>query len=318
LLVVLAVVAFAAIGRPVLETRRLAAEAEKKCPPAGKFIAVDGNRIHYVETGEGRPIVFLHGLGAQLRHFSGPLFGIFGAGYRLIALDRPGSGYSSRARGASGGLSEQAKLVRGFIEELGLEKPLIVGHSLGGAIALTLAVEHPDAICGIALLSPLTHMENALRPEFKALYMPSRLLRRIVSHTVAIPRSFRFAEATLAFIFSPQAMPPDYLVEGGGWIGLRPGHFYASSTDFTAIPHDLARIEARYGEIDMPAGLLFGTADRIIAFAEHGAPMSGRIRNLDFEAVEGLGHMPHFVERQRTVGFIRRVAERAFSARRAA
>jgi pimeloyl-ACP methyl ester carboxylesterase len=317
LLAALAVAAIVTVSRPVLVTRHLAAEAEKKCPPTGKFIEVDGNRIHYVDRGEGRPIVFLHGLGAQLCHFSGPLFGQFGPGYRLIALDRPGSGYSRRARGASGSLSEQARVVRRFIEGLGLERPLVVGHSLGGAVALTLAVEHPGAISGIALLSPLTHMENALRPEFKALYMPSRLVRWIVSYTVAVPRSFKFAEATLDFIFSPQAMPQDYLVEGGGWIGLRPSHFYASSTDFTAIPDDLARIEARYGEIDMPAGLLFGTADRVVAFAEHGAPMPERIRNLDFEVVEGLGHMPHFVERERTVRFVRRIARRAFATQEA-
>jgi pimeloyl-ACP methyl ester carboxylesterase len=316
LLAVLAIAAVVAAGRPVLATRRLAAEAERKCPPVGKFIEVDGNRIHYVDRGEGRPIVFLHGLGAQLCHFTGPLFGVFGPGYRLVALDRPGSGYSTRARGASGGMSEQARVVRHFIEQLGLEKPLVVGHSLGGAIALALAVEHPDAISGIALISPLTHMESALRPEFKALWMPSRLARWIVSYTVAIPRSFKFAQATLDFIFSPQAVTQDYLVEGG-WIGLRPGHFYASSTDFTAIPDDLARIEARYGEIEMPAGILFGTADRIIAFAEHGAPMPDRIRNLDFEMVEGPGHMPHFVERERTAAFIRRIAERAFAAQEA-
>jgi len=132
------------------------------------------------------------------------------------------------------------------------------------------------------------------------------------SHTVAVPRSFRFAPATLDFILGPQAVPQDYLVEGGGWISLRPSHFHASSTDFTAIPGDLARVEARYGEIDMPAGILFGTADRIVAFAEHGAPMPDRIGGLDFEVVEGLGHMPHFVERRRTVAFIRRIAEHAF------
>lgn len=317
-LAALVLAAVVAVGRPVLATRRLAAEAEKKCPPTGKFIEVDGNRIHYVETGEGRPIVFLHGLGAQLYHFAGPLFGEFGPGYRLIALDRPGSGYSRRARGASGGLSEQAQVVRRFIDEMELEKPLVVGHSLGGAVTLALAVEHPDAISGIALLSPLTHMESVLRPEFKALYIPSPPVRWIVSNTVAIPRSFKFAEATLDFIFSPQRMPQDYLVQGGGWIGLRPSHFYASATDFTAIPDDLPGLEARYGEIDMPVGLLFGTADRIIAFADHGAPMPKRIRNLDFEVVEGLGHMPHFVERQRTIAFIRRIAERAFAAQRAA
>ena len=274
LLAVLAVAAFAAVGRPALATRRLAAEAERKCPPAGKFVEVDGNRIHHVDQGEGRPIVFLHGLGAQLCHFTGPLFPIFGPGYRLVALDRPGSGYSTRARGASGGLSEQARVVRCFIEKLGLEKPLVVGHSLGGAIALTLAVEHPEAISGIALMSPLTHMESALRPEFKALWIPSRLLRWIVSYTIAVPRSFEYAEATLAFIFGPQAVSPDYLVEGGGWIGLRPSHFYATSTDMAAVEKDLGRIEARYGEIAVPV-----FADSAIG---HALDLNGAIRRTDY------------------------------------
>ena len=301
------------VARPVFETHRLAAEAERKCPPVGRFVEVDGNRIRYVERGEGRPIVFVHGLGAQLHHFTGPIFDRFGPGYRLIALDRPGSGYSTRVRGATGALSEQAAVIRRFVEELGLEKPLIVGHSFGGAIALALAVEHPDAISGIALLSPLTHLETELRPEFRPLYIPSRLVRWVVANTIAVPRSYQYAEATLAYLFNPQKPPADYPTEGGGWLGLRPSHFYASATDFTAIPLDLGRIEARYGEIDMPAALMFGTADPIVAFAEHGAPMTGRIENLDFEVVEGMGHMPHFVEPQRVVAFIRRVAKRAFA-----
>jgi pimeloyl-ACP methyl ester carboxylesterase len=300
------------VARLVLATRRLAAEAERKCPPTGRFVEVDGNKIRYVDQGEGRPIVFVHGLGAQLHHFTGPIFDRFGPGYRLIALDRPGSGYSTRARGATGALSEQAAVIRRFIEELGLEKPLIVGHSLGGAIALALAVEHPDAISGVALLSPLTHLETELRPEFRPLYIPSRLLRWAVANTIAVPRSYQYAEATLAYLFSPQKPPADYATKGGGWLGLRPSHFYASATDFTAIPLDLGRIEARYGEIDMPVALMFGTADPIVAFAEHGAPMAGRVQNLDFEVVEGMGHMPQFVEPRRVVAFIRRIAKRAF------
>ncbi|MER9444215.1 alpha/beta hydrolase [Mesorhizobium sp. M0340] len=92
-----------------------------------------------------------------------------------------------RARGASGRLPEQAEIVRRFIEALGLEKPLVVGHSLGGAIALTLAVEHPEAISGVALLAPLTHMEPDAREKFGPLYINSPLRRRIMAHTVANP-----------------------------------------------------------------------------------------------------------------------------------
>ena len=299
----------------LLATWRISAKAEQLVPARGKFIEIDGNRIHYVEEGEGRPIVFLHGLGAQLHHFRHTLFGRFGPGYRLIALDRPGSGYSVRAGGATGRLPEQAEIVRRFIDRLGLEKPLVVGHSLGGAIALTLAVEHPDTISGIALLAPLTHLETRVRQKFDLLYVPSRLLRRIMAYTVAIPLSLKYAESTLKFIFAPQAVPDDYMIGGGGWLGLRPAHFHATSTDVVAVEQDLGRIEQRYGEIAMPAGILFGTADRVIGTAVHGESMLDRIKGLDFETVDGLGHMPQFIEPERVTAFVRRIAERAFAGR---
>lgn len=299
----------------VLATLWIAAKAERLVPARGKFVEIDGNRIHYVEEGEGRPIVFVHGLGAQLHQFSHTLFERFGPGYRLIALDRPGSGYSVRASGASGRLPEQAEIIRRFIETLGLERPLVVGHSLGGAVALTLAVEHPDAISGIALLAPLTHLEAGVREEAGLLYIRSRLWRWIMAYTVAIPTSLRYARPTMEFIFAPQPVPADYMIHGGGWLGLRPTHFHATSTDFVAVEDDLGRIEQRYGEIAMPAGIFFGTTDRVIDMRIHGEPMKDRIGRLDFESVDGLGHMPQFAEPDRVIAFIKRIAERAFAGR---
>ncbi|TPI61621.1 alpha/beta fold hydrolase [Mesorhizobium sp. B3-1-7] len=309
LLVAVAIVVLALM----VATWRIAAKAERLVPACGKFVEIDGNRIHYVDEGDGRPIVFVHGLGAQLHHFRHTLFGRFGAGYRLIALDRPGSGYSVRASGATGRLPEQADIVRRFIEELRLERPLVVGHSLGGAIALALATGHPTAISGIALLSPLTHLEATGRQGFDLLYVPSRLLRRALAHTVAIPLSLRYAQPTLRFIFAPQAVPVDYMIGGGGWLGLRPSHYFATSTDVVAVERDLGQIEKRYRDMAMPAGILFGAGDRVIAEAVHGEPMLDKIGGLDFERVEGLGHMPQFADPERVVGFIQRIAERAFA-----
>ncbi|TIW04292.1 MAG: hypothetical protein E5V77_01030 [Mesorhizobium sp.] len=169
------------------------------------------------------------------------------------------------------------------------------------------------AIAGIALLSPLTHLEARIGRRFDLLYVPSPLLRRILAYTAAIPLSLRYAQPTLRFIFAPQAVPADYMIAGGGWLGLRPSHYFATSTDVVAVERDLGQIERRYRDIAMPAGILFGTGDRVIGEAVHGEPMLDEISGLDFERVEGLGHMPQFIEPERVVAFIQRVAARGFA-----
>lgn len=306
--------AVATLGYFVLATRRIAAQAEKLVPATGHFIEVAGNRIHYMEAGSGRPIVFLHGLGGQLHHFRHTLFERLAGDFRLITLDRPGSGYSVRAAAGTGRLSEQAEVIARFIDKLGLEKPLLVGHSLGGAIALATALEHGEKISGLALLSPLTHLEDAIPPAFRLMYIRSPWQRRLISYTVGVPRSLKHANQTLNFVFGPQKAPEDYAIEAGGLAGLRPSHFLATLDDFMAIEHDLGRFEERYEELAMPVGVMFGTADCVIDYERNGLALQGRIAGLELELVDGMGHMPQFVEPDRVEAFIRRMAAKSFAA----
>ncbi|WP_378942645.1 alpha/beta fold hydrolase [Mesorhizobium sp. ANAO-SY3R2] len=301
------------VGYLVLATRRIASEAERAVPATGRFLELGRHRIHYVEQGQGRPILFIHGLGGQLHHFRHTLFSHLDGDFRLVALDRPGSGYSARPADFQGSLTEQAEVIAHFIEALGLEKPLVVGHSFGGAVALTLALAHPQAISGLVLLSPLTHLEDHLRPEFRSLYVRSSLLRHVLAQTIWVPATLKFAQRTLAFVFGPQEPTEDYATGAGGLVGLRPRHIYATSADLVAIERDLGAIEARYEEITLPVGLLFGTADRVLDPDMHGKPLAGRIGNFDMELVAGLGHMPQFIEPRRVEAMIRRIAERSFA-----
>src|SRR5262245_46152593 len=187
-------------GYFVFATQKIAAEAMRHVPPSGKFIEVDGNRIHYTEARQGRPILFIHGLGAQFHQFSHPLFGRLEGDFHLVALDRPGSGHSVRARGASAGISEQARVIVHFMEKLGLEKPLVVGHSLGGAVALAIAIEHPDKISGLALLAPYTRYSDKTAPAFAPLMIRQSWLRWLISQTFAIPTALKTAPQALEFI----------------------------------------------------------------------------------------------------------------------
>jgi len=301
------------IGYFAYVTRRIAAQAEKAVPPAGKFIDVDGNRIHYIEAGQGPPILFIHGLGAQFHQLRHPLFHRLESDFRLVALDRPGSGYSVRARGAGAGISEQARVIIRFMEKLGLEKPLVVGHSLGGMVALAIAIEHPDKVSGLALLSPYTRYSDKTAPEFAPLAISQPWRRWLIANTFAIPAALRTAPQVLDFVFGPQAMPPDYPIAGGGMSGLRPSHFYATSSDLLATGEDMPRLMTRYGEIRIPVGILFGTADRVLPHKPHGLAMLDKIAGLDLELLDGIGHMPQYAATDAVVAFIRRVAAKAFA-----
>lgn len=298
------------VGYFVHATRRIARDAERSVPPAGRFIAVDGARLHYLEAGQGRPVLFLHGLGATSMQFSQTLFAELSRDFHLVALDRPGSGYSTRAKGGNG-LAEQAATITGFIAALGLERPLVVGHSLGGAVALALALDHRQAISGLVLLAPLSARQDKLRADLKGLLIPSPLKRWIVAQTIGVPMSLKYAQQTLTYIFAPQLPPRDYMTAGGGLLGLRPSHFYATSADITAALGEIEAQARRYEEIAMPTAIMFGAADQVLDHRVHGEPLSTRIEGCRFELAPGAGHMLQYSEPDLVAAMVRETAGRA-------
>ncbi len=129
----------------VLFTANTARRVERALPPAGRFVDINGARIHYVGQGTG-PVTLLlvHGLGGNALTFTHSLVAQLAHEFRVIVMERPGSGYSRRAAGA--GPIAQAETVAAFIRTLCLDRPVLLGHSLGGAIALATAVAHPSLV----------------------------------------------------------------------------------------------------------------------------------------------------------------------------
>src|SRR5437870_950122 len=121
-------------------------------PPVCQFITVDDTRLRYLDSGAGTPVVLLHGNGSLIEDFVSS--GIMDApGHRFIAFDRPGFGYSERPRGRAWGPSEQASLLLRALAHLGIERPIVVGHSWGALVALAMALESPEDVSGLVLLS---------------------------------------------------------------------------------------------------------------------------------------------------------------------
>src|SRR4051812_4928690 len=143
-----------ALGATALFIRARARKAEREHPPHGHFLDVDGVRLHYVERGHGPPIVLLHGNGAMIEDYeiSGVL-DLAADDHRVLAFDRPGFGYSSRPRNRIWTPAAQAELVHRALQRLGVDRPIVVGHSWGTLVALALALEHPKDVRGLVLLS---------------------------------------------------------------------------------------------------------------------------------------------------------------------
>jgi pimeloyl-ACP methyl ester carboxylesterase len=291
----------------VLFTFLVTRSIERAVPPLGQFINVEGARVHYVDRGRGPTIVAIHGLTGQMRNFTHSLVDLLCEQFRVIAIDRPGSGYSLRAPGASARLSAQGDLVAKFIGALGLERPLVVGHSLGGAIALALALDHPECVGGLALIAPLTQPPERVPAPFHALVIRSSWRRKILAWTIATPAAIRRGPRTVAAVFSPDKPPANFATKGGGLLALRPKSFIAASEELIAV--DLADMVQRYPSLKVPIAILFGTDDVILSHESNGAAMQKVVPGLALELVPG-GHMLPITAPKVTAEFINAAARK--------
>jgi pimeloyl-ACP methyl ester carboxylesterase len=191
----------------VLFTLYTAHRVERALPPRGRFLDIGGARLHYLDEGKGPAIVMIHGLGGQMAHFTYALLDQLKQDFRVVLFDRPGSGYSRRPRGASAQLRAQGEVIGKAIEALKLDKPLLVGHSMGGGVALSIALDHPELVRGAALIAPLTHPVAEPPAAFEALAIKSDARRRLISWTLATPMSILRQRQILARYLLPIRFP---------------------------------------------------------------------------------------------------------------
>jgi pimeloyl-ACP methyl ester carboxylesterase len=298
------------LGASVLFTWRTARRIEAYLKPSGRFIDVPGARLHVREAGSGPAILMVHGLAGQMAHFSYGLLDRLAADHRVVIVDRPGSGYSTRDAGASASLSAQAGALSALIDTLQLDRPLVVGHSLGGAVALTLALEHPRQVGALALVAPLTHAPEQVPAVFQSLTLRSQLARKFVAWTLATPASIARGSKVLGEVFGPEPVPADFATRGGGLLSLRPSQFLSASDDLQALPDGMPGIEARYGEVKAPVAVLFGKQDRLLDWRKNGQALVDKVPGARLELVDG-GHMLPITQPELTAGFIRKAAAAA-------
>jgi pimeloyl-ACP methyl ester carboxylesterase len=296
------------------DSNRRAAQAELDNPPIGRMIDLsDGSRLHYVERGSGPPVLLIHGALMQAEDMAMSLLGPLSANYRTIVIDRPGHGYSTRpaqfVSATSASMAGQARMIHEAMGLLGVEKPIIVGHSLGGTVALAYAVQFPEHVGGIVSLAGYCFPT----PRFDL--MPIMLngvpmVGPISAHTMSAVFGRMYLSAMIDRIFSPDPVPDYFQERFPGGMLLRPKQLCSNGEDFSAMVAGAASMCHRYPQIQVPVAILSGSEDRIVWPQYHAKPLHKIVRGSTLELLPGVGHMLHHARTNAVVAAIHRMAER--------
>jgi len=263
-------------------------KAEQAVPADGNFVDVPGARLHYVEKGQGPAIVMIHGLLAQLRNFSYAMLDDLARDHRVILVDRPGWGWSTLT-GPRPGIAAQGDMIAALLDKLEVERPVLVGHSMGGAVSLGLALNHVARVRGLALIAPLTQPVATVPAPFRGLVTPAPL-RPFLAWTVAVPAAMLNGAKATREVFAPDPVPGDFATRGGGLLAIRPQSYQAGAFELSIAERDMAAIAARYGALDLPVSILFGREDNLLDPELHGRHTADAIRGAHLTLAEG-GHM---------------------------
>lgn len=315
-----AVIIFLIVGLiavEILAARREAA-ARRDYPAEGQILDVGGVAIHAVVTGQGPDLVLIHGASGNTRDMTFDLAGRLSDRYRVIVFDRPGLGYSGRADVAYNSLfaatgespTEQARLLQQAAAQLGAERPLVLGHSFGGAVALAWALDRPDTlsavidVAGVAMPWPgeLDRYYRVLGTSLGGAIVPPLI-------TALVSRSH--VKATIGAIFAPDPPPRGYTNAVGASLTIRRESLRANARQVNSLYDRVVEMSARYGSLDLPIEIVHGDLDVIVPLAIHSIPLSQIAPQANLTVIEGAGHMPHHTHTEIVIAAIDRAADRA-------
>ena len=273
--------------------------AEAANPPLGHFVEVDGVRVHYAEHGAqrgGTPIVLIHGNFSMVQDFElSDVTHRLALHHRVIVFDRPGFGYTDRPAGTKWTAERQAELLAAAAAQLGVEQPVLVGHSWGTLAALAWALNFPGQVAGLALMSG--YYFPTMRPDVlaqKPMTLP--VVGDIVRWTIA-PIQLRIAKPLgNRQIFGPSPTN-EYFDQNFPWeLAARPSQIRATIADTAQMTDAAASLSPRYAELRLPVTVVVGDGDRLVDYKAHSVRLADALPQAELVVIPGAGHMVQHIE----------------------
>jgi pimeloyl-ACP methyl ester carboxylesterase len=270
-------------------------------------VVVDGTRLSYHRVGAGRDVVLVHGGMGSAEDFE-PILEPLARDHRVTAIDRPGFGLS-RARGDDATYPGNARLVAGLVRTLGVTRPVVVGHSHGGGVALILAERHPDLVGGLVLLAAAAYPWHG--PDGLARVASLPLLGEGLSAWLAPVLGDRMIAAVLnPMIRTDGAFVPADFVAYRQTLWTNPRSLATRARQQTSDLAGQTEIAAGLGRITAPSVVVGCSQDPTEGTLVDSRRLARELPGSELRWLDGCGHFIQFARSQVVVDAIRTVSDR--------
>ena len=298
-----------------------------------KFVTVDGARLHFVIKGAGRPVILIHGNPGSCQDWA-RLYNPISSRYQAIAFDRPGHGHSDRPNHRDITVDIQAQMLHTALRELQIERPILVGHSWGGALALAYALEFPDDLSGLVLLAPAVY-ESDDGVSFLSKLPGFPIIGDVVNFLFTPLIGPWLVRTDVTKAFAPDPIPKHYLRHVlSEW--TRPKKVKWYSVDDALLNESLPKLSLRYAELiksnhresdsfdslpadsvsnksrlRVPVSIITGDSDLIVPATQNAHRLYEALPQSDLVVLEKTGHQIPFTRPVAVVEAIDQVAAKA-------
>ncbi|KIZ46840.1 MULTISPECIES: alpha/beta hydrolase [Rhodopseudomonas] len=263
-------------------------------PPQGKFVDVPGGRLHIRDLGPrdaaGPAIVMIHGASSNLRAMQMPLGDMLARSHRVILIDRPGHGWSTRDDLENSLPATQARMIDQALGELGVSDAILVVHSLAGALGALMALDYPARVAGLVMLAPVAYpWPGGVGSYNKLMTIP--VIGPLLAYTITLPLGWWLTEPGARAVFKPQTMPAGYVTDTATPLLLRPREFLANAWDLVTLKPAVREQSVRYTEIKVPTVVFHGDADTTVSLEIHSRPFAATVPGAKLIVLPDIGHM---------------------------
>lgn len=282
-------------------------------PPQGKFVDVAGARLHVLELGPrdapGLPVVLVHGASSSLETMRKPLGDMLAKSHRVILIDRPGLGWSTRERVEDSTPAIQARMVDEALGKLGVDRAIMVGHSWAGAIMPEMALNYPARTAGIVMLSPVAYSWPGGVGRFNEI-AAIPVIGPVLAYTITLPLGLFMIDSGTRHVFAPQPMPDGFVNDTEVRLVLRPSVFLNNATDLATLKAAVTKQSVDYPKIKVPVLVVTGDTDNTVSPEIHSRHFAATVPGAKLIVLPNVGHMPQVAAPELIVREIEAMASR--------